>query len=257
MNYLSVIVTTHFRPLLLERCLESIKLQNFDDYEIILCSDEGSFETKQVAANSLRPKDKFIVLPDAKGPADTRNAGLFYSNSKKIIFVDDDDAFDPGFFNAVFNKIDISHPICFTNYTRIFEDRDCKPPATHQTLKIFAGLLLGDEIWKGNVYPINTLIFATDVVKKIKFDSTLKSHEDWDFLLNLAALFDFKHLDMYGPIVYLTDSETRNSTTGKWEYIINDILKIFLKHPSRDPSVRKFRAEVLSRTGIVIPECFL
>ena len=257
MNFLSVIVTTHLRPLLLERCLNSIKAQNFDDYEIILCSDEGSFETKQVAANLLRSKDKFILLPGAKGPADTRNAGLFYANSKKILFVDDDDAFDFGFFSAAFNKIDISHPVCFTNYTQIFEDRDCKPPAIHKTFKIFAGLLLNDEIWKGNVYPINTLIFSADIVKKIKFDSTLKSHEDWDFLLNLAALYDFKHLDIYGPIVYLTDSETRNRTAGKRETIINDVLKIFLKHPSRDPNVRNFRAEFLSSIGIVIPDSFL
>ena len=44
---ISVVLTTHFRPQLLARALNSLLAQKVDNFEIIVCADEGSEETKK------------------------------------------------------------------------------------------------------------------------------------------------------------------------------------------------------------------
>lgn len=64
----SVVVVTHNRPLHLRRALNSLRLQRgFQGesmLEIVLCTDEGSHETKAVAKECLGSGDVFSVCPE-------------------------------------------------------------------------------------------------------------------------------------------------------------------------------------------------
>lgn len=48
--FFSIIITTHSRANLLQRSIQSLTRQPFDDYEIIVVSDEGSDATYDVRA---------------------------------------------------------------------------------------------------------------------------------------------------------------------------------------------------------------
>jgi len=63
MLLISVILTTHNRPTLLNRALNSLLSQEFKDFEIILCADEGAIDTKEIAFKLLRQTDSFISAP--------------------------------------------------------------------------------------------------------------------------------------------------------------------------------------------------
>ena len=60
---ISIVITTHHRPELLERALNSVYAQDCEHCEVVLCTDEGSVETKSVAVENLRTNDIFISIP--------------------------------------------------------------------------------------------------------------------------------------------------------------------------------------------------
>src|SRR5438270_13713059 len=91
----SVIVTTHQRPALLERALESLKTQTFRDFETVVVSDEPSEATHAVAGRLLNERDVYLRRRGTPGPGPSRNAGLRHASGAYVFFLDDDDSFAP------------------------------------------------------------------------------------------------------------------------------------------------------------------
>ncbi len=86
----------------------------------------------------------------------------------------------------------------------------------------------------------------------IKFDTYLKSHEDWDFILTLKKYYNFRHADIFGPCVHRDISgnahrnllAVENGSTGL------DYLSIYRKHTANSESIRFARQNTLKRLGL-------
>ena len=85
--FFSVIVPAHNSQQYLWRCLHSVKMQKFDDYELIVVCDSCTDKTAEVA---LRYADKMIITNCGMDGL-ARNAGLDAAEGKWILFLDDDD----------------------------------------------------------------------------------------------------------------------------------------------------------------------
>ena len=95
---ISVVVPTHRRPAMLERCLASLLTQDYDParYEIIVCDDGPDDATRasveriacKYAANG--PRIRYVPVTSTQGPAGARNAGWRISRAASIAFTDDD-----------------------------------------------------------------------------------------------------------------------------------------------------------------------
>jgi len=255
----SIVVTTHHRPLLLKRCLQSILEQDIDNYEIVLCADEGSVETKRVATDYLRSRDKFLVLPGSKGPSATRNFGIQFASGQKILFCDDDDGFDPDFINKLTNSIDftLKDTVYYTNYVNLYEMRHQNSFETLRVCNVFTGMANVIDIFKGNLFPINSLVFDTSSIRNEKFDTELRSHEDWDFLLKIFKNSRFVHLDLYGPKIYITESPTRNSGELPLKEMAFDFQKIYMRYPSPNLETLQFRKNIINSLGLIVPDPLL
>ena len=122
--HFSIIVTTHNRARLLQRCLRSILANTFTDHEVILVADHPDPATHATATELLRPQDTFVRRPAGGGPAQSRNLGLRMTRGKHVLFIDDDDAFLPTYF-AEMHAATLVHPghAIFTNPRVIEEDR--------------------------------------------------------------------------------------------------------------------------------------
>ena len=88
----SVIIGTYERFDLLERAIESVLSQSYDNIELIVVDDcSKDYRYKKLENNK---KFKFIKLPINSGlPAVPRNVGINNSNGTWISFLDDDDLF--------------------------------------------------------------------------------------------------------------------------------------------------------------------
>lgn len=89
----------------IERCLASIKEQDFDDYEVI-CIDDGSTDDTLEVINKWRfcfSNIKILHFSN-QGLSQARNEGLKVSRGEYVYFCDPDDYINPGMFSAIYAK---------------------------------------------------------------------------------------------------------------------------------------------------------
>lgn len=103
MPRVSVIVATYRREQELKRALESLKEQQFKDFETIIVDDNADLDfNNKVSAivdafKSENPQMDVTLItnPENKGSAETRNIGINASKGEYITFLDDDDVYLP------------------------------------------------------------------------------------------------------------------------------------------------------------------
>lgn len=256
--FFSVIVTTHNRANLLKRCLRSILANTFTDSEIILVADYPDPATYTVAAELLRPQDTFIRRPSGGGPAQSRNLGLQLVRGSYVLFIDDDDAFLPQYFEELHTAA-LKHPghAIFTNPRVIEEDRN-QPDAP--PIKV-TDHSLGEAdlamLWIKNYIQNHTIAYPQTAVRGRQQSPALRSLEDWDFLLNVLSDTPLVHQPILGAITYkdfVNDGTRRSSSEqAKGTNALADYLHIYRRWPAPSPELRELRQIFLSSNGFSAP----
>lgn len=247
---ISIILTTHNRPDLLARALKSVCAQKFDDFEIILCADEGLSETKEVAFKYLRSADSFICAPRFNGPAETRNLGISIASGRHICFLDDDDSLPPTYFLESANFLSDANEVHFCNYFRVTDGQESE--------NIDLGGFPLEQVMVRNFIPCNTVFVPNAIAKCYPFDNRLQSHEDWDWLLSLInGGQTFKHHSIFGPNVHENNQYSRNNSAKESKSIGFDFLSIYRKWPAKSEDLKIARLEMLKTLGMLSPKEFL
>jgi glycosyltransferase involved in cell wall biosynthesis len=95
--FFSIIIPTFNRANYLFRTIDSIKIQNFKDYEIIIIDDFSEDDTIKLLDLYIKDNNsiniKIYKLSTNSGPNVARNIGSKISNGKYLIFLDSDDEF--------------------------------------------------------------------------------------------------------------------------------------------------------------------
>ncbi|RXZ30982.1 glycosyltransferase family 2 protein [Oxalobacteraceae bacterium CAVE-383] len=250
----SIVVTTHSRPHLLERALLSILAQSFDDFEIVLATDEPSIGTKEMAIRYLRDGDIFLVLPNARGPSETRNAGIHHAKGRYILFLDDDDSFAENYLRDIVESQEFrTDAINYVNYDKLTEIRTGTSVQAISTEKMHIGATSPDSLLASNFIPNNCFVYSAQIAKTTHFDQHLNSHEDWDYLISLVMKYEFNFLDIYGPVVHVNEGESRNNDAKADGTIVLDFLSIYRKWPVKEQPVKQQRKETMQYLGFDLP----
>lgn len=169
---ISVIVPVYKVEEYLDRCIESIINQTYENLEVILV-DDGSPDNCPKMCDEWAKKDKRIKVIHKKngGLSDARNRGIEKANGKYISFVDSDDYINSDYISELYNAIttndcDISISgivVKYTNgtiinrYTNIKEELNSK-----ETLK----KMLYDDGIDVSAY---AKLYKRELFKNIKF----------------------------------------------------------------------------------------
>lgn len=91
----SIIVPVYNVENYLEKCIESILSQTYDDYELILLNDGSTDRSYDILNKYLDAPNVAIVNKSNTGQADTRYHGLLLAKGDYVYFVDSDDSIEP------------------------------------------------------------------------------------------------------------------------------------------------------------------
>lgn len=203
----SVIIPIYNSEQYLKRCLDSVIVQSYSDFEII-CVDDGSTDKSSdiLVRYKLKEPRLKVITQSNSGQGSARNKALDVAQGEYIYFLDSDDYIDSTLLEEmlkVFKEID-TDLVCFnTEVCGDSEDRLFKRAKRYAQLTL-AGLLEFTPQIKDttNVYLWNK-VFKSDLIRKydIKFPSKL-CYEDiafskMYFLVSEKIYFDMRRFHHY------------------------------------------------------------
>ena len=106
MNLISIIVPVYNVKYYLEKCVETILNQSYDNLEIILV-DDGSTDGSSELCDQLFIKDERIIVLHKQngGLSDARNYGFTHSKGKYVMFIDSDDYIHEEMVSKLYNAM--------------------------------------------------------------------------------------------------------------------------------------------------------
>lgn len=98
----------------LNRCLDSILAQKYNDYEVLLMENGSSDDTVEVAKTYCQKDNRFkLHILETIGIANARNAGLKIADGEYVSFIDGDDTISDNFFSKMMKLIENNSEISY------------------------------------------------------------------------------------------------------------------------------------------------
>lgn len=152
MARLTIIVPVYKVEKYLDKCINSVLKQSFQDYELILV-DDGSPDKCGEMCDAYAAQDKRIrvIHKENGGLSSARNAGLEIASTELIAFLDSDDEIDKDMYASMLARLDQDNldVVCCDTFIVRGEKKKFKP--RYKTDKTFVDKEAVNEILNGNL----------------------------------------------------------------------------------------------------------
>lgn len=180
---ISVIVPVYNVEQYLERCVNSIINQTYENLEIILV-DDGSTDRSGEMCDSFAEKDERIkvVHKENGGASAARNRGLDICLGEYVTFVDSDDWLDIHMYKDLMElMVNMDADIVECNWEVIYDEmKDIKQPVTEVTVlrQVEAEKALFDGSGRATILPWNK-IYKKNLFKNNRFPEGMMCEDQW------------------------------------------------------------------------------
>ena len=257
---ITVLMTTHERPHLLRRALRSVLEQEQTDLpvHIVLVSDAVCAQTDAVASQCLRPQDTYFRRSGPAGPARSRNLAQQFVHTSHYVFLDDDDSWTPGYLQKLAPYLRAQpDTVFYTDVIWVTEEAGASElPTVSSTQTISLAGRQQEHLFYKNFLPNNCLVYPHGCARQHHTDETLKSQEDWEYVLSVAAVRALVHLPVAGVCVHKRGADTQHrgsSADAKNTHIVADYLHIYRKWPAPNPHIQQARQKLLAGVWPAVP----
>lgn len=212
MAKISVVVPVYNAENIIERCVESIISNNYNDLEVILvddCSKDNSLE-KCIELSEKYPNVRYVHNKVNRGVSYTRNRGIYEASGTYTMFVDSDDWIDENYFRLFNEAIDKNTNgliICgYVNHDEKYNGRrdnfvwressknDCC--VLKDVLKEIYDKTLLQQLW-------NKMFLTKNIQdNKLKFDESISIGEDLRFILEYIKVSNIKDVVFINKPLY-------------------------------------------------------
>lgn len=216
----SIVIPTYNRADKLRRALVSLKAQSWQEFEVIVCDDGSTDDTKSVALSFQKDLDvKYIYLENSGGPAKPRNLGIQKAQYNWICFLDSDDWWYEYKLTEMKNAIqNFSSDVYYHDFDVYSGNKDV-------SCGKFYSRDLGEKAYIELLVYGNGIVNSSAVVKKQNIlevggcdeDENLVSMEDYDLWIKLAkagAKFTYIPKSLGGYWVNDNDNITADALRG-------------------------------------------
>ncbi len=172
----SIIMPAYNSGKLISESIDSVLCQSYDNIELLII-DDGSTDDTTIIVNCYIQNDKRIKLlhNKGKGVSSARNCGIKNALGAYICFLDSDDIYSN---NAIELRLEYlrNHP----NVDAAF----CEVRLTDQKLKELGWVITGKPVvtfedFYNNAVHTASVLFKSDIIKRIGFDESFSNGEDW------------------------------------------------------------------------------
>ncbi len=190
---ISIIIPTFNRAKILPNTINSILLNNYQNFEIIIVDDGSSDDTEKIVKNFKNEKIRYFKIKNSERGA-ARNYGAQKSKGLFLNFFDSDDI---SYDNHIKSAVNI---IQQNNFIEIFHlSYDLINNNKNKTKTVISYGKTNVRLLRGNFISCNSLFIKKNIFNKFKFDENryLSGSEDWDLWLRISRfyqIYNFKYV---------------------------------------------------------------
>ena len=189
-DLISIIVPIYNVEKYLNKCIESIVNQTYENIEIILI-DDGSNDNSGIICDEYAKKDNRIIVVHKGngGVSSARNKGLKIAKGEWISFVDADDWIEQTFCQTLLNKVTQEQAdIALCGYNRITDNRIEKINANNQEVFLNSNEYLVKSLNPQTGFGFcHMKLIKKEVLKSISFNERIEVGEDALFNIQLST----------------------------------------------------------------------
>ena len=220
---ISVIIPVYNVEKYLEKCLDSIINQTFEDIEII-CIDDGSSDSSLEILNQYSNNDKRIIVVSQEnlGPSQSRNNGIELAQGDYLTFVDADDWIELDCLEKVYNNaiLNGSEVVLFNaiehRTNNQFHKRIYLPIDKNVNYDDFVfDYNYNKQLVMNNMFVVWSKLYKTSFLKKhnIQFPNYIRMFEDIPF--HIKTMLFAKYVSYLPEILYNYNKLNENSVQTK------------------------------------------
>lgn len=178
---ISVIMPAYNCENTIEKAVNSVLNQTFQNFELIII-DDGSTDSTYKKCKNIKDDRIKLIHQENQGPSMARNNGIEVANSKYVMFIDSDDEYHNKTLELLYNEISKgNYEVVIGNY-KLNENRNI----------LRSNFTNGDKskcmdfLFKNNLFNVNwNKIYLLDIIKdnNVRFDKNYKLGEDARFNL--------------------------------------------------------------------------
>lgn len=190
-----VVIPVYNAAKYLKRCLDSLENQTYPHWEAIIIDDASKDESAKIVKEYMEKDERivFFSLEKNQGVSNVRNLALEKLSEKYTAFLDSDDFWEKDILEVMVEKaekekIDVVQCRFFYNYPG---GKQVLPKGAFETdtkinkrqiKKIYYKMATGI-----NMNHVCMKLIRTDLIKDLRFDTSLKTAEDLQFCVKLFS----------------------------------------------------------------------
>lgn len=237
-DLVSIIIPTYNCVNEVEKCIQSVLNQSYDNIEIIIIDDCSSDGTQERIKN-LHDKNKIKTFYNStnKGVSYSRNRGIKEASGKYIMFLDGDDFLEENTIEETLNFAKENNlEIVKFNFVKDIYGISVYNKSVYEHRKIIRDNDFKDIYYKMiKGYAFSSCCFQlikSSILKNIRFKEDLTYGEDMLFSLELytiASSFGYYDKPFYHYVIK-SNSITRDNNIEKKERILNNSILVYSKY---------------------------
>lgn len=196
MPTISVVIPAYNAEQTILETLDSVFQQTFTDFEVIVIDDGSTDQTVALLKEIQDPRLQVFSYHNGGLPT-ARNRGIACASGDYIAFLDADDLWtvDKLELQLAALQADSAAGVAYSWTCNMSQSGEAFYPghSVNYSGNVYAQLLLGNFLASGS----NCLIRRDAITSVGEFDPSLKSYEDWDYWLRLAARWTFVVVPKY------------------------------------------------------------
>ena len=219
MPFFSVIIPTYNRSEDLKRSLESVLLQSFTDFEVIVVDDGSTDDTAQVVRSFSDERVRYIYQDNSERSA-ARNNGIRNASGKYICLLDSDDIYYPEHLDTLYQQIIEDDAPVAVYKTMMNYDAKSRPDD-------FSYAYTGSDrestmryVW-ANGSQLISLCFHRDIGQQVLFPEPFFWFEDVHWLMRVVSQYPLRQISAH-TTRYFNKSTINKLKTNYEKYLNNN-----------------------------------
>jgi glycosyltransferase involved in cell wall biosynthesis len=190
----SVIIPTYNQANFIDKAIESVLSQTYQDFEIIVINDGSTDNTEEIIRGFKDKRVKYVKKYKNKGISVARNIGIKVARGKYIALLDSDDEWLPEKLDKQIKILQDESPelgVVYSNLCYIDENGKNMNRKLRNSKKA-EGYIYEDLLEKYCVGSPSSFLIKKECFNRVGlFDDLLSGQEDWDMWIRIAKYYRF------------------------------------------------------------------